>query len=114
MSEKTKNIIAVICWIIMILLFAWYIVLAWELHDAKSFQRDVDRISEIDQETKNNSTLWWVYQNSMEKEVKDVKAKWEKKQAKLQLKNKELNEEKEEIQRRNVESLGLKMSSQAQ
>ena len=49
-----------------------------------------------------------------QEELKKVNAKYDKKQSELELANNDLRKEMSEIQQRNIEPLGLKMSSQAQ
>lgn len=104
----------------MILFLAGYIVLAWELNQTKSelyeaqwFQRDVQRVGWIQDEIIKNSQEWEVQEYLKEEEVKAVKAKYEKKQSELSLTNNELRKEMKEIQEKNLNELGLSMSSEA-
>jgi hypothetical protein len=62
-------------------------------------------LNQIKIEKKKNSDTRKVYQNQMDEEVKQVKAKREKKQVKLELANNELRKEESEIQDRNLERL---------
>jgi len=114
MNEKIKNTITIILWILLFLFLCGYIVLAWELHEAKAYQRDVERIEQIDQQIKANSDQWKVKERMKEEEVKQVKAKREKEQAELNIENDKLRKEKEELQEKNIEPLGLTMRSQPQ
>lgn len=66
------------------------------------------------EEIKNNSDSWSVQEYLKEEEIKAVKSKYETKQTELSKKNNELREELKWIQEKNIEPLGLKMSSQAQ
>lgn len=63
---------------------------------------------------KKNSDSWNVQEYLRQEELKKVNAKYDKKQSELELANNDLRKEMSEIQQRNIEPLGLKMSSQAQ
>ena len=114
MNEKIKNTITIILWILLILFLCGYIVLAWELHDAKSFQRDVQRVGEIQDEIIRNSQEWEVQEYLRQEELKAVNAKYDTKQSELSLKNNDLRKEMKEIQEKNLNELGLSMRSQPQ
>ena len=114
MNEKIKNIITIILWILLILFLCGYIVLAWELHDAKSFQRDVQRVGEIQDEIIKNSQEWEVQEYLRQEELKAVNSKYDTKQRELSLKNNDLRKEMKEIQEKNLNELGLSMRSQPQ
>ena len=101
--EKIKTILLLVL-SITIILFMWYIVIAWW----SDYQKDIDRLNVITLEKKKNSDTRKVYQYQMEEEIKQVKAKREKKQSKLELANNELRKEENEIQDRNLERLWLK------
>lgn len=101
--EKIKTIILFVL-SIAVILFMWYIVIAW----GSDYSRDIERLNQIKIEKKKNSDTRKVYQNQMDEEVKQVKAKRGKKQVKLELANNELRKEESEIQDRNLERLWLK------
>lgn len=101
--EKIKTIILFVL-SIAVILFMWYIVIAW----GSDYSKDIERLNQIKIEKKKNSDTRKVYQNQMDEEVKQVKAKREKKQIKLELANNELRKEESEIQDRNLERLWLK------
>ena len=60
---------------------------------------------QINIEKKKNSDTRKVYQYEMEEEIKQVQAKRQTKQSKLELANDELRKEESEIQDRNLERL---------
>ena len=105
----------------MILFLAGYIVLAWELNQTKSelyeaqwFQRDVQRVGQIQDEIIKNSQEWEVQEYLRQEDLKKVNAKYDTKQAELQLKNNDLRKEMKEIQEKNLNELGLTMQSELQ
>ena len=121
MNEKTKNILTIIMWILLIIFLWWYLVLAWELqttkaelYEAQWYQRDVERVQEIKEKMKQNSDSWKVQEYLRQEELKEVNAKYDTKQSELSLANNDLRKEMEEIQERNIEPLGLTMRSQPQ
>lgn len=101
--EKIKTIILLVL-SITVIIFMWYIVIAWQ----SDYQKDLDRLKIITLEKKKNSDTWNVYQFQMEEEIKKVQAKRQNKQIKLELANDELRKEETEIQDRNLERLWLK------
>ena len=121
MNEKAKNILTIILGILLIIFLWWYLVLAWELqttknelYEAQWFQRDVERVGIIQEEIIKNSQEWEVQEYLRQEELKRVNAKYDTKQAELQLKNNDLRKEMKEIQEKNLNDLGLSMRSQPQ
>ena len=110
MSEKTKNIITIILWLLLIISLAWYIVLAWELHTTKqsvdAFNNVVEWIKSIDQKIADNSAKY----QELEQTKKDIS----KMQSDLHTENQQLRLERDEAQTSFLEWLWLIESRQAQ
>lgn len=110
MSEKIKNIITVILWILLVGFLCGYIVLAWELRATKesvdAFNNVVEWIKSIDQKIADNSAKYV--------EAEEQKKSLAEYQKQLHSENEQLRQDRETAQNSFLEWLWLIESSQAQ
>lgn len=110
MSDKTKNILTVILWLLLLISLAWYIALAWEIKSTKdslnAFNSTVEWIKDIDQRIADNSAKY----KELEQQKKDIAQM----QNELHEENQWLRQERDEQTNSFLEWLWLIESRQAQ